>query len=372
MSSRYLQENVVTHIRHTFFFPRSLGYVLDSYSLNVKQKDGAGRENPSHLDEVSSRPFMGLKKDTLFLVNPAAGNGSTGNSWPLIASLLEKTPCPYDAWLTTRPLDARAKAADALKNGFGRIICVGGDGTLNEVINGIMDYNPALSSEVTVGFIPNGTGCDLAKSISVPRELARAVRAVAEGKTTRMDLGKIRHLDASGRETLRYFHNIASLGLGGEVVRKVNRTSKRFGPFLSFIWATLMTLLTYQTKRVSFSIDGSGLFDQVIWHMAVANGQFQGGGMWVAPGAKVDDGLFDITVVGDLSLPRVFANLHNLYNGRIHSVSKVASFRGRVIDVLSGSEVFLDVDGEEPGTIPVRIEVVPGAINMIVEEPAAP
>jgi YegS/Rv2252/BmrU family lipid kinase len=314
---------------------------------------------------------MGLKKKTLFLVNPAAGNGSTGMSWPLIASLLEKSLCSYDARLTKGPLDARVMAADALKEGFGSIICVGGDGTLNEVINGIMDYSPAIASEITVGFIPNGTGCDLAKSISVPKELRRAVRALAEDRTIRMDLGKIRHIDKGGRETIRYFHNIASLGLGGEVVRRVNRTSKRFGPFLSFIWATLLALLTYQTKMVSFSIDGSGPFDQVIWHMAVANGQFQGGGMWVAPGARVDDGLLDITIVGDLTLPRVFTNLHNLYNGKIHSVSKVTSFRGRVIDVFSGSEVFLDVDGEEPGTIPVRIEVVPDAISMIVEKPGA-
>jgi diacylglycerol kinase family enzyme len=171
-------------------------------------------------------------------------------------------------------------------------------------------------------------------------------------------------------DQVRYFHNIASLGLGGEVVRRVNRTSKRFGPFFSFIWATLITLVTYEKKNVTFRVDGSPPVDSTIWHVAVANGQFQGGGMWVAPAASVDDGFLDITVVGDLTLPQVFMNLHNLYNGKIYKVKEVTSFRGRFMEAFSGSEVFLDVDGEEPGTLPVKVELIPRAINMFVDRRA--
>lgn len=307
-------------------------------------------------------------KIPFFLVNPTAGNGSTGSTWPGIAAYLREKIGDFETHLTSRPLDARRQAAMAVERGVRKLICVGGDGTLNEVINGVMDFDEALAGEIKVGFFPNGTGCDLAKTLAVPRDVKEAVRVFSEGETIAMDIGRISYADHNGEDSVRYFHNIASLGLGGEVVRKVNRTSKRFGPFWSFIWATLITIFTYEKKRCLFSVDGAAPRESVIWHIAVANGQFQGGGMWVAPDAGVEDGIFDITVVGDMTLPRVLMNLHNLYNGRIKSVRDVECLRGKTVEVSSREKVFLDVDGEEPGTLPVRMEIVPGAINMMVDK----
>ena len=137
------------------------------------------------------------------------------------------------------------------------------------------------------------------------------------------------------------------------------------GGFVSFIWATLISLLIYDKKRVHLTVDNS--FDQEVmtWNIAVANGQYHGGGMQVAPGAAVDDGLFHITVIGDLSLPQVFLNLPKLYNGKILEVNKVFSLTGKRIEAHSNQRVLLDVDGEQPGQLPVTIEIVPGALNLI-------
>ncbi len=322
------------------------------------------------LESSRAKSFLkvtGMAGELFFLVNPAAGNGSTGKSWPKIAAYLKEEIGDFEAYLTSCPLDAKKQAALALGRGTRKLICVGGDGTLNEVINGIMTYSETLARDVVIGFMPNGTGCDLAKTIALPKHVNEAVRVILEGKTLSMDLGKIRHADNGGENRVRYFHNIASMGLGGEVVRKVNRTSKRFGPFLSFIWATLITIFNYKKKRILLTVDGSDPIEAVIWHVAVANGQFQGGGMWVAPDARVDDGIFDITIVGDMTLPEVLVNLHNLYNGRIKSVRQVVSLKGRIIEASSMEKVFLDVDGEEPGTLPVKIELLPGAIKIMVD-----
>jgi len=311
-------------------------------------------------------------KIPFFLVNPAAGNGSTGSTWPGIAAYLKEKIGDFETHLTSRPLEARRHAAMAVERGVRKLICVGGDGTLNEVINGVMDFTQGLAGEIKLGFFPNGTGCDLAKTLAVPRDVKEAVRVISEGETIAMDIGRISHADHDGKGSVRYFHNIASLGLGGEVVRRVNRTSKRFGPFLSFIWATLITIFTYERKRCILSVDGAAPRESVIWHIAVANGQFQGGGMWVAPDAGVEDGIFDITVVGDMTLSQVLINLHNLYNGRIKGVRNVECLRGKTVEVSSREKVFLDVDGEEPGTLPVRMELIPGAIKMMVDKGKRP
>jgi len=134
------------------------------------------------------------------------------------------------------------------------------------------------------------------------------------------------------------------------------------------MWATLISLLIYDKKRIHLRVDTS--FDQevMIWNVVVANGQYHGGGMWVAPDASVDDGLFHITVIGDLSLPQVFLNLPNLYNGKLYQVEKVTTLVGKRVEAYSDQQVLLDVDGEQPGQLPVVVEMVPGVLHMIALE----
>lgn len=141
-----------------------------------------------------------------------------------------------------------------------------------------------------------------------------------------------------------------------------------FGGFISFICATLISILIYNKKRIHLRVDGN--FDQTVmtWNVIVANGQYHGGGMWVAPGAVVDDGWFHVTVVGDLSLPEVFLNLPNLYNGKIGQVEKVAMLVGKRVEAYSKQRVLLDVDGEQPGQLPVVIDIVPRALPLIAPQ----
>ena len=300
-----------------------------------------------------------------FIVNPHAAAGSAGREWPKIKTLARDRLGPFSAHFTTGSGDAVRLTRQALRNGADIIVCVGGDGTLNEVVNGLMGEDGPIRPETMLGFIPRSTGCDLIKTVPIYRELDRALDVIKNAHTLFLDLGRIRYQGRRAKPSYRYFHNVASFGLGGEVAERANRTTKALGGFLSFLRATLVSLLTYDKKRIHLKVDNGFDGDVTVWNIAIANGQYHGGGMWVAPGARVDDGLFQVTVIGDLTLPQVFLNLPKLYNGTIYQVAQVISLVGRRIEASSDQRVLLDVDGEQIGALPVVIEMVPGAVHLI-------
>ncbi|MBC8199980.1 MAG: diacylglycerol kinase family lipid kinase [Desulfobacteraceae bacterium] len=302
---------------------------------------------------------------TAFIVNPNAGNGSTGTKWPFIKTLAENRLGSFMTHITAGPGDATVFAKDAVSKGIFLIVCVGGDGTLNEVVNGLMEHEESFRADLTIGFIPNGTGCDFIRTVAIPRNINEAIDIIAARNVRSIDLGRLVFRDHKGSECRRYFHNIASFGLGGEVAQRVNNTTKLFGPFFSFIRATLISIFLYGKKQIYLKIDNGNQQMYSIWNVAVANGRYHGGGMLVAPDASVDDGLLNITLIGDLSLAGLFIHLPKLYNGKIKQVDKVITFTGKRIEVTSDQRVLLDVDGEQPGTLPVVIDVVPKALNII-------
>ena len=292
--------------------------------------------------------------------------GSTGREWPQIEKMARDRLGTFTAHLTTGPEDATLLTRNALHKGADLVVCVGGDGTLNEVVNGFMGKNGPIRPEAMVGFIPRGTGCDFIKTVPIPVELDRAFDVIIASHARSIDLGRLEYMDHHGHPSSRYFHNITSFGLGGEVDERVNRTTKVFGGFISFIWATLISILIYNKKRIHLTVDNC--FDQsvMIWNVAVANGQYHGGGMWVAPEATMNDGMFHVTVIGDLSLPGVFWNLPQLYNGKILQLKKVKTFVCKRVKASSDQQVLLDVDGEQPGQLPAVIDIVPKAVRFII------
>jgi YegS/Rv2252/BmrU family lipid kinase len=272
----------------------------------------------------------------------------------------------FETCITTEPGEATHLTRRKLLDGCNRIVCVGGDGTLNEVVNGFMDASGPIRPEALLGYLPSGTGCDFYKTINNNKELEYSMDMIRAGRFRAIDLGRLQYMDHEDRPCIRHFLNITSFGLGGEVVDRVNHTSKAFGPFLSFIWATLIGIFVYDRKRVRFHVDDGDPQDATILNIVVANGKYHGGGMLVAPDALVDDGLFHITVIGNLTLPEIFWHLPKLYNGKIKTIKKVFTLTGRKLVAVSEQKVLLDVDGEQPGHLPVTIEIVPAAIRMIM------
>ena len=308
-----------------------------------------------------------VAKKIALIVNPNSANGATGKEWPRIEARARERLGSFETHITTGPGHATRLARQVALSGVDIVVCVGGDGTLNEVINGIMDEDRPLGPDIMVGFIPRGTGCDFVRSISIPKDLDRALDNILSLRSCCIDLGKLTYQDHEGETSVRYFHNVASFGLGGEVDERVNRTTKVFGGFLSFIWATLIGILLYEKKSVHLRVDDH--FDEEVttWNIAVANGQYHGGGMWVAPGANLSDGLFQLTVIGDMNIAGVFWNLPKLYNGTIYEHKKITKLTGRHITASSMQSVLIDMDGEQPGQLPVAVEIVPSAIRIICD-----
>lgn len=312
---------------------------------------------------------MNGSKKIAVIVNPDAANAGVEKRWPDIRAMLESRLGTFRWQLTSGPGHASDLTRAAVAGGTQMVVCVGGDGTLNEVINGLVEEEGGRRPGVTLGYIPQGTGCDLARHLSIPRDLEGSVENLVTGMDRVMDLGRVIFSDPQGNRSARYFHNMVSFGLGGEVVERVNRTSKRFGGFLSFIWATLITIFLYDRKKILLQVGDQFQQEIIAWNVAVANGQFHGGGMWEAPGADVSDGTFQITVIGDLNLAQVFWHFPKLYTGRIYDAPKIEKLVGERVAASSPQKVLLDVDGEQPGQLPVVIEMVPAAVRIIGPAP---
>jgi diacylglycerol kinase (ATP) len=307
---------------------------------------------------------MGFK--ALAVVNPNSSNGSTGKQWPRIREEIAKHVEKFEYVFTEHRGHATDLARHGIKEGYEMIIAVGGDGTNNEVINGFFENDSPVNPEAVFSHITRGTGGDLRKTTGVPKKLVGAAAVLAGDATRRIDCGRMTLLDHSGTEVVRYFLNIASFGIGGKIDDKVNKTTKAFGGFASFAWSSITSIFTYENQVIHLKIDGEDLGKQRLFNTVIANGRFFGGGMMVAPDASMDDGLFDIIVLGDLNRFEVLTQMIKIYNGGHVGHPKVKYVNGKVLEATSDETVLLDVDGEQPGSLPATFTIVPGAVRLKV------
>jgi YegS/Rv2252/BmrU family lipid kinase len=246
------------------------------------------------------------------------------------------------------------------------LIAVGGDGTVNEVVNGFFEGERIISPESVLGIIPQGSGCDLRRVLGIPLDEPGALKVIQQGRVKRIDLEKVSFETPQGSRGLRYGVNITSFGLGGKVAARANRSSKILGPSLTFQLATLLTTLTFRGNTVRLELDGEPARQVKISNIAVGNAQFHGAGMWVCPRAVVDDGLLDVTVIRYLSPWEVVGSLGRLYDGRLLEHPKVESYRARHVNATSEEPTWIEIDGEPVGKLPVEITVLPRALSLYV------
>lgn len=313
----------------------------------------------------ASRGFGPHPASVAVIVNPHSANGSTGRSWPALGRLFAEAGLDFRWEYTPGPLAATDLTRQALRAGYGTILSVGGDGTLNEVVNGFFgeDGTP-LNPEACLGVIPRGTGCDFARTAGIPRNELAALRRVMAAPPHRVDVGRVRFRGLDGHLAQRFFLNVADAGLGGETVRRVNGGSKALGGPVSFLAGALASLVLYRNKDVAVCVDGRELPRSRVSIVAVANGQYFGGGMRIAPGARLDSGVFEVIVVGDVSRPDLVWNLPRVYRGSHLTHPKVARLVGRQIVLKSAETVCLDVDGEQPGFLDAEFSILPGALRL--------
>jgi len=310
------------------------------------------------------------KSNWIAIVNMAAGGGKTKKDWPFIAQILQREGVRYEPCFTDRRLHASIIARSKIREGYSKIIVVGGDGTMNEVINGVFAQKRIHTTKVMLGMISVGTGNDWARTFNIPADYEGAVRTIKQQKTFIQDAGLVNYRK-NGKEWKRYFINIAGLGFGARVVERANRMKEKgkSGPFLYF-YNILYSLFGYRAKKAVIAIDGTS-YDRKVFALNVGIGKYNGGGMIPVPHAIADDGLYSITLIKKIGKLNVIANIKKLYNGTITQHSKVETYMGKSLQIDGSSLLKLETDGESLGHGPVSFEIIPRSVTVISGELSA-
>jgi YegS/Rv2252/BmrU family lipid kinase len=296
---------------------------------------------------------------SVVIVNPASASGSTGETWPQIASDLRSQFGSFRVMFTKHRGDAAALAGDAARKGAKLIIACGGDGTISEVANGIL----SSGKDVELGVLPSGTGGDFRRTLEIPTRTRDAARILGTGRTVRIDVGRVSYTAKNGNDATRYFVGVASCGMSTKVIQRVKDDKS------SFATALLKTALQNTPVRLVVQLDDAHDRQLTVSNLCIANARYFGGGMKIAPDAKLTDGKFDVIGVGDLSALQIFTSAPRVYLGSHLSMPEVSHALARKVNVRPadrGAEVALEIDGELPGRLPAMFQIIPEALRVRV------
>lgn len=306
------------------------------------------------------------------IINPESGGGATGAAWPRIASDLATNFGAFTPRFTSFAGQGIELAAEAARKGATLIIACGGDGTISEVANGII----AAGSGAELGILPSGTGGDFRKTLGIPLRSSEAVRILRVGRTRQIDVGKVTFRTADGERESRYFVGVASFGMSADVIRRVKERSSDWLPVAAPKWLTsratfglAMAQASMKTEatRVTIELDDDPERHMTVANICIANARYFGGGMKIAPDAKLADGSFDVISIGDLGAARMIANAPRIYFGAHLGMSEVGHVLARKIKARAlGKDglIPIEVDGELPGFLPATFQIIPGALRV--------
>jgi YegS/Rv2252/BmrU family lipid kinase len=297
----------------------------------------------------------------VFLVNPAAANGSTGRRWPELAHRAAAAGLEGDTLFSSRPGHLAELAQEAALDGAGLLVVVGGDGSVNEVANGLA----GLSVQPELAIVARGTGWDFVRTFGIPRRIEDAVRVALNGATRTIDLGRASYRAWDGGEAQAVFANVASAGMSGAVAQRANETTKALGGKVSYLWATLAVFAGWSATEVRVTVDDE-VREGTMFDVVVANGRYFGGGLEICPEAEPDDGIFDVLLIGDITKRDLMLTMPRIYRGTHLPHPKAELLRGRAVTIETEPPLPVQLDGEQPGTTPARFEAVPRALRLRV------
>ena len=310
----------------------------------------------------------------LLVVNPRSGGGRTGKLFEAARKPIERALGEVDVAYTERGRHAVDIAREAALAGRRTVVAVGGDGSIHEVVNGLMEAAEKGAKGARLGIIGMGTGGDFRKTLGLEHRLDSYCGAIASGKTRAIDVGRFTCAGPDGATARAWFVNILSIGVGGLVDRYVAETTKALGGTAAYYFASLRGLVESEIGRLecTIEVDGQTRTETIATRsMAICNGRYFGSGMHVAPMASPDDGLFEVVDLGSSSRLRFVMFSSSIYSGTHLKVPEVKHFRcrkltARLLNAEAADKVLLDVDGEPFGRPPIEIEVVPKAIEVFV------
>ena len=306
----------------------------------------------------------------LVVVNPKASVGKAEKDWPEIKQMLIDAGIEFDDVLTEYPRHAIEIVRNAIvEQGYRKFISVGGDGTNNEVINGIFTQDVVPTTEITMAALPIGTGNDWCRTFGIPLEYEEIIKIIKTGYTFAHDIGKLTYYN-DGDSKIRYFLNAAGTGLD-EMVCSSTNLMKQQGKSgtIRYLISLVKCIFKYKITHIQLTIDDELVFDDYILNLSIGNCRFNGGGMMTMPNAIPNDGLFDVTVIKKVSIFKFAANVKNVYDGTfINKIDEVKTFRGKRIHIVSipPHSLLVETEGENLNNSPFDFEMLPRAINMVI------
>lgn len=303
-----------------------------------------------------------FKPEWYCIVNPHAGSGKTMPEWAEASALLEKYSVAFTEVMTDHPAHATQLAYEAAKNGYRRILAVGGDGSVHETLNGIMqfvDETQSDPSEFVLAVIPIGSGNDWIKSLGIPHDKKKIVGLIAGESFAKQDIVRVE--TASGR---CYMANIGGVGFDSAVCVTVNRQKEQgHRSRIIYLKALIQTILNLKRSHYRIVADGVTVFDDEGYSIAFGNGRYSGGGMRQVPLSEIDDGLLDYMIVPRVTLLRIARELPRLFNGQIYKATCLKS--GRCPEITVEGDGVMEVDGEVKGSLPLRISMTGQQIGVL-------
>jgi len=299
---------------------------------------------------------------TKVIVNPVAGARSTRRKWPIISRLMERIGLSFDFAYTEGVGHAMELARLAASDGYRYLVAVGGDGTVNEVTNGILHSTNAKTT--VLGVVSTGTGSDFARSAGLARDYAIACANLTSSKRLTIDVGVVEY-QRDGKRQERFFVNSAGVGFDAAVVKETERLPKFFGGTIPYVAGMLRTLVFYRNKEIVLKVGDEEERHRVL-NVAVANGNYCGGGMRIAPEAKLDDKLLDVVVFGDMSKFEILKEFPTIYKGTHINHPKVSMKKATNVAIESAEPMLVYADGELLGECPAAFRVVPAALSLVV------
>ena len=265
--------------------------------------------------------------------------------------------------LSRRPGELTELARHAVEDGATLLVVVGGDGTVHEVVNGVLGASTPLEVELAV--LPRGTGKDFVRSLRIPSGVDAALAIARNGRPRMVDVGRASYRAWDGSTANAYFANFAGAGISGAIARRANRSSKALGGRISFLAATIAVFASWKSASVTVEIDDVRRTGDM-FEVLVMNGDYAAGGMWVTPDAEPDDGRLDVLLIGDVTKADFVRTFPKIYRGKHLSHPKIDLLRGEAVQVDAVPAVPIVLDGEQPGTTPARFELVPRALQVRV------
>lgn len=299
------------------------------------------------------------------IINPFAGGKAARRKWRLISQELMRREISYHEYFTEYKLHATQLVEELINDGYNNIIVVGGDGSINEVANGIMNQTLIPISDITLAVIPAGKGNDWGRFYKLDEDYNNSISVITGWKTLMQDVGLIEYYK-NGKTEQRYFVNMADIGFGVEVVKKANkRIIKGNNAKFTYLYSLFAELLKYKKFPVKITVDNAKEYYVNLFTLFVGIGKFNGGGMQPAPNAITNNGLFEITIINDISVKEVVKSIKKLYDGSINSHKNVISLRGKTITVEAEKKFLIEADGEILGEGPVKFSIIPNALQII-------